>query len=128
MPQLTRLCTHPFEYVFLRHCESQKTNYLEKNRQADDRKSEEQIVAKVEIFTAQGCGYCVRALRLLQNKDIAVEHTDVTLSSSLRATLRSRAGGATSVPQIFIDDNHIGGCDELMQLDRLGHLDRLLQA
>ena len=86
------------------------------------------IVAKVEIFTAQGCGYCSRALRLLQSKDIAFEHTDVTLSSSLRATLRSRAGGATSVPQIFIDDDHIGGCDELMQLDRLGHLDKLLQS
>ena len=85
-------------------------------------------MAKVEIFTAQGCGYCVRALRLLESKKIAFEHTDVTLSSSLRAEVRSRSGGITSVPQIFIDDDHIGGCSELMQLDRLGHLDKLLQA
>ena len=85
-------------------------------------------MAKVEIYTAAGCGYCVRALRLLESKNIAFDHTDVTLSSGLRAALRKRANGQTSVPQIFIDDDHIGGSDDLMQLDRLGHLDKLLQA
>ena len=70
----------------------------------------------------------MRALRLLESKQIDFEHTDVTLNSALRAELRKRAGGRTSVPQIFIDDDHIGGSDELMQLDRLGHLDKLLNA
>lgn len=84
-------------------------------------------MAKIEIFTAAGCGYCVRALRLLESKNVAFEHSDVTLDPSLRASLRSRAGGRTSVPQIFIDGEHIGGSDELMKLDRLGHLDKLLQ-
>lgn len=85
-------------------------------------------MAKVEIFTAAGCGYCVRALRLLESKQVEFDHTDVTLSASLRADLRKRANGRTSVPQIFIDGEHIGGSDELMQLDRVGHLDKLLQA
>lgn len=85
-------------------------------------------MAKVEIYTAAGCGYCVRALRLLESKQVAFDHTDVTLSSELRAEMRQRANGRTSVPQIFIDGEHIGGSDDLMQLDRLGHLDKLLQA
>ena len=83
-------------------------------------------MAKVEIFTAQGCGYCVRALRLLQSKNIEFDHVDVSLDMEKRSALRKRAGGVTSVPQIFIDNDHIGGCNELMQLDRLGHLDKML--
>ncbi len=85
-------------------------------------------MAKVEIYTAAGCGYCVRALRLLQAKNIDFNHIDVTMDSERRAQMRSRAGGRTSVPQIFIDEDHIGGSDELMHLDRLGHLDKLLCA
>lgn len=85
-------------------------------------------MAKVEIYTSMMCGYCARAIRLLESKKIAYEEIDVSLSADLRAAMRSRAGGRNSVPQIFIDDDHIGGCNELYALESAGHLDRLLAA
>ena len=85
-------------------------------------------MAKVEIYTSTMCGYCARAIRLLESKKIAYEEIDVSLSADLRAAMRSRAGGRSSVPQIFIDDDHIGGCNELYALESAGHLDRLLAA
>jgi len=85
------------------------------------------IMAKVEIYTSVMCPYCTRALALLKAKNIAFEQIDVSMSSALRQTMRSRAGGRTSVPQIFIDDTHIGGCDDLMALESAGHLDALLR-
>ncbi len=81
---------------------------------------------KIEIYTAMACPFCTRAKQLLTAKKVPFEEIDVTLSSDLRQTMRRRAEGATSVPQIFIDDDHIGGCDELMMLDRTGNLDKLL--
>ena len=85
-------------------------------------------MAKVEIYTAMMCGYCNRAIRLLESKNISYEEIDVSLSADLRARMRSRANGKTSVPQIFIDDDHIGGCSELYALENAGHLDELLAA
>jgi len=85
-------------------------------------------MAKVEIYTSMMCGYCARAIRLLESKKIAYEEIDVSLSADRRAAMRSRAGGRSSVPQIFIDDEHIGGCNELYALESAGHLDRLLAA
>ena len=85
-------------------------------------------MAKVEIYTSIMCGYCARAIRLLESKSIAYEEIDVSLSSELRAKMRSRAGGSNSVPQIFIDDDHIGGCRELYALENAGLLDKLLAA
>ena len=85
-------------------------------------------MAKVEIYTSMMCGYCARAIRLLESKKIAYEKIDVSLSADLRAAMRIRAGGRSSVPQIFIDDDHIGGCNELYALESGGHLDRLLAA
>ena len=67
------------------------------------------IMAKVEIYTSIMCPYCSRAVGLLQSKNISFEKIDVSMSGALRQTMRSRAGGRTSVPQIFIDDEHIGG-------------------
>jgi glutaredoxin 3 len=84
-------------------------------------------MAKVEIYTSIMCPYCNRALALLRAKDIAFEQIDVSMSSDLRQAMRSRAAGRTSVPQIFIGDEHIGGCDELMALESAGHLDALLR-
>ena len=81
---------------------------------------------KVEIYTSLACPYCTRALHLLKAKQAHVEQIDVTLSSALRDTMRRRANGRASVPQIFINGDHIGGCDDLMSLDRTGHLDALL--
>ena len=84
------------------------------------------IMAKVEIYTSMMCPYCSRAVGLLQAKNVRFEQIDVTMSSELRQTMLSRTGGRTSVPQIFVDDEHIGGCDDLFALEFAGHLDALL--
>ena len=84
------------------------------------------MMAKVEIYTSPMCPHCTLAVRLLQSKNISFEQIDVSISSALRQSMRGRAGGLTSVPQIFIDDEHIGGCDELMALEFASHLDALL--
>ena len=83
-------------------------------------------MAKIEIYTSMACPFCTRAMSLLTSKNIAFAKIDVTLSAAKRQTMRSRANGRTSVPQIFINDDHIGGCDELFALDQAGHLDKLL--
>lgn len=83
---------------------------------------------KVEIYTGMMCGYCMRALRLLESKKIAYKEIDVSLNSKLRAEMRQRAGGRSSVPQIFIDGNHVGGCDDLYALEASGRLDDMLAA
>lgn len=82
--------------------------------------------AKVEIYTSPFCGYCARAKRLLSQKGVEYVEYDVLADSSLRSTMVSRAGGSTTVPQIFIDGRHVGGCDELHALDGEGKLDPLL--
>ena len=81
---------------------------------------------KVEIYTSMMCQYCSRAIRLLQSKNISFEQIDVSASDADRQTMRNRANGRTAVPQIFIDDEHIGGCDDLMALESSGHLEALL--
>jgi len=83
---------------------------------------------KVEIYTGMMCGYCMRALRLLESKKIAYKEIDVSLNSKLRAEMRQRAGGRSSVPQIFIDGDHVGGCDDLYALEASGRLDDMLAA
>jgi len=67
-------------------------------------------------------------VRLLDSKDVAYRQIDVSMNSQLRAEMRDRAGGRTSVPQIFIDGAHVGGCRELYELDGAGKLDKLLAA
>jgi len=85
-------------------------------------------VAKIEIYTSPWCGYCSRAKALLHKKGADFEEIDVSMNSELRAHMVSRANGARTVPQIFIDGKHIGGSDDLYDLDRSGGLDPLLQA
>ncbi len=80
----------------------------------------------VEIYTTPFCPYCVRAKALLQKKGVEYRETDVSEDSSLRSAMTKRAGGSYTVPQIFIDDRHIGGCDDLYALDGRGGLDPLL--
>jgi len=84
-------------------------------------------MARVEIYTKMFCPYCTRAKRLLADKGVDVEEFDVTWGGSKREEMLSRANGRHTVPQIFIDDRHIGGCDDMMALDRDGGLDPLLQ-
>ena len=83
-------------------------------------------MAKVEIYTTLACPYCTRALSLLSAKNIDFEKIDVTLSTAKRQAMRIRTNGQTSVPQIFINGDHIGGCDDLFRISRAGHLDKLL--
>ena len=84
-------------------------------------------MARVEIYSSMLCGYCYRAKKLLDSKAVAYEDTDVMMKPKRRAEMVERAGGRTSVPQIFINGRHVGGCDELYALDAEGKLDALLQ-
>ena len=84
-------------------------------------------MARIEVYTQMGCGYCARALRLLQSKNVAFKQIDVSLSSDLRAEMAKRSGGSNTSPQIFVDGEHIGDSDEIFALDRAGHLDKLLK-
>jgi glutaredoxin 3 len=81
---------------------------------------------KVEIYTKALCGYCYRAKRLLEAKGVEFIEYDITLGGPKKAELRERKPDATTVPQIFIDGEAVGGSDDLAQLDREGKLDRLL--
>lgn len=85
---------------------------------------------RVEIYTKWGCPYCYRAKALLEDKlgEIGAQliEYDITMGGPKRAEMLERAPGAATVPQIFIDGRLIGGCDDLMALDRQGGLDPLL--
>jgi glutaredoxin 3 len=86
------------------------------------------MMAKIEIYTSPFCGFCWRAKSLLQDKGAAFDEIDITFHPGRRPEMLERANGSSTVPQIFIDDAHIGGCDELLALDHKGGLDPLLQA
>lgn len=81
---------------------------------------------KVEIYTKFGCGYCTRAKQLLDAKGVPYEEFDVTFGGEKQREMMERVPLVRTVPQIFIDDMHVGGCDQLMDLDRTGKLDMLL--
>jgi len=83
---------------------------------------------KIVIYTTPSCGYCIRAKRLLNAKSAAFEEIDVSRDYRLRQEMVQKAGGRMTVPQIFIGDKHIGGCDELHDLEHAGQLDPLLNA
>lgn len=83
-------------------------------------------MARIEIYTKIFCGYCSRAKRLLASKGTEYEEYDITIDRERKAEMVQRAMGRTSVPQIFIDGRHIGGCDDLFLLDRNGQLDPLI--
>ena len=83
-------------------------------------------MAKVEIYTKSSCGFCVRAKRLLDMKKVAYDETPIDRGGEPRAEMLQRAGGRSTVPQIFIGGQHIGGCDDLMALEYDGKLDAML--
>jgi glutaredoxin 3 len=87
---------------------------------------EEMDMARVEIYSTMFCPFCSRAKQLLQAKGADFDEVDVTMSPGRRREMMERAAGQYSVPQIFIDDAHIGGCDDLYALETAGKLDRLL--
>ena len=83
-------------------------------------------MARVEIYTKAFCGFCARAKRLLEAKGVEYEEFDITMGGPKRAEMLQRARGRSTVPQIFIDDHHVGGSDDLHELERNGQLDPLL--
>jgi glutaredoxin 3 len=83
-------------------------------------------MARVEIYTSQWCPYCHRAKDLLGRKGVAYREIPVDDDPEERQRMRERAGGRHTVPQIFIDGGHVGGCDDLYALDRSGRLDPML--
>jgi glutaredoxin 3 len=83
-------------------------------------------MAEVVVYTSPFCGYCHRAKRLLTEKGVQFEEIDVMQNPQRRPEMVERAGGRTSVPQIFIDGKGIGGCDDLYELERAGKLDAML--
>jgi glutaredoxin 3 len=85
-------------------------------------------MAEVELYTTAWCPYCSRARALLRKKGAAFVDIDIDEQPSRRAEMIRRAGGRTSVPQIFINGEHIGGSDELAALDRRGQLEAKLGA
>ena len=85
-------------------------------------------MAKVEIYTKTFCGFCIRAKRLLDMKKVDYEEYSVDMGGEKKTEMVQRAGGRMTVPQIFVNGRHIGGCDELMSLEQQGKLDELLAA
>ena len=85
-------------------------------------------MAKVEIYTWRTCPFCIRAKHLLDSKQLSYTEYAIDGDNAARDAMAERSGGRRSVPEIFIDDRHIGGCDELHALERAGELDPLLAA
>ncbi len=80
----------------------------------------------IVIYTKSLCSYCIRAKKLLADKGVAFEEIVIDGDQHRRAEMIVRSGGRRTAPQIFIDQNPIGGCDELLALERAGCLDSLL--
>ncbi|MCP2669478.1 glutaredoxin 3 [Maricaulaceae bacterium EIL42A08] len=85
-------------------------------------------MAAVTLYTRPLCPYCVRAVSLLKKKGVAFEEIDAGFNAEKKQEMIQRANGARTFPQIFIGDVHVGGCDEMMALERQGKLDDLLAA
>ena len=84
-------------------------------------------MARIEMYVKAFCPYCYRAEKLLESKGVEFETYELN-SAELRQEMIQRANGRTTVPQIFIDNHHVGGCDDLYALDREGKLEQLLKA
>jgi glutaredoxin 3 len=82
---------------------------------------------KIDVYTRFACGYCTRAKMLLEKKGAVFTEIDVTFGGKEREEMQERAPDARTLPQIFIGETHVGGCDDLYALDKEGKLDPLLQ-
>lgn len=83
-------------------------------------------MANITIYTKSTCPFCVRAKGLLAKKNVSFTEIEISGKDDIRSQMIEKAGGKSTVPQIFIDDKHIGGCDDLFALDAQGGLDPLL--
>jgi len=84
------------------------------------------IQAEITIYLTQYCPYCVRAKGLLNAKEVTYNEIDIGAQPDLRAEMIQKSNGVTSVPQIFIGETHVGGCDDLFAVESAGKLDQLL--
>ena len=82
----------------------------------------------VTVYTKPGCPYCSRAMRLLSEKPNDVTEIVASRDPAIKAEMIQRSGGKTTFPQVFIGDEHVGGCDDVMSLERRGKLDAMLAA
>lgn len=82
----------------------------------------------VEIYTSPLCGFCHAAKRLLSQKGVDFSEVDVLANPDRKPEMIQRANGGRTVPQIFVNDIHVGGCDDLYEMERRGALDKLLAA
>jgi glutaredoxin 3 len=82
----------------------------------------------ITIYTRSWCGYCQAAKELLGGKNYPFTEIDIEKTPGARAEMLGKAGGRATVPQIFIGETHVGGCDDLFALDRRGGLDELVKA
>ncbi|QDP20127.1 glutaredoxin 3 [Sphingomonas xanthus] len=85
-------------------------------------------MAEVEIYTKMTCPYCIRAKKLFEIKRIPFKEIAVDFGGPEKAKMVERSGGRTTVPQIFINGRHVGGCDDVMELEQMGKLDEALAA
>ncbi|CAN1556338.1 GrxC Glutaredoxin and related proteins [Caulobacteraceae bacterium] len=85
-------------------------------------------MAHVTIYTRPFCGYCARALSVLGQKGADFTEVEAGMDPALRKEMMDRSGGRSTFPQIFVGEQHIGGCDDMLALDRDGKLDALLTA
>lgn len=84
-------------------------------------------MSKIKIYTTPICPYCVRAKALLKKKGASFDEVDVFMDADARQEMEDKTNGARTVPQIFIDEKHVGGCDDLYALESNGELDPLLK-
>ena len=83
-------------------------------------------MASVEIYTWRACPFCIRAKQLLDRKGVNYTEFAIDGDEAARSAMASKSGGRRSVPQVFINGQHVGGCDDLYALERSGQLDGLL--
>jgi len=83
---------------------------------------------EIEIYTQDWCPFCARAKQVFDTRGVAYREIPAERGTTARAEAARRSGGRTSVPQVFIDGRHVGGCDDLLALERAGKLDPLLKA
>ena len=83
-------------------------------------------MAQVTIYTKPFCPFCIRAVSLLEKKGVAFDEISAAFDAGKKAEMMERSGGRATYPQIFIGEKHVGGCDDIMALERAGELDGLL--
>ena len=85
-------------------------------------------MSQVTIYTRSMCGYCARAVALLKQKNADFTEIDAGMNAAVRREMFQKSNGSRTFPQIFVGDTHIGGCDDMMALERAGKLDAMLAA